>query len=203
MMSMLSAAADSMQGQLLGSDRMFDGVSTDTRTLREGELFVALAGPNFDGGDYVSQAKEKGAAAAVVGSQVEGDLAQITVADTKLALGQLGAAWRRDKSAVVIGITGSNGKTTLKELTAACLSQAAPTIATEGNLNNDIGMPLMLTRIDETAILAEARAAYEELRPAIDAAEAAMSEMCAAYKKIYHRCLGHEIAPDTHPARFP
>ncbi len=60
-----------------------------------------------------------------------------------------------------------------------------------------------LTRIDETAILAEARAAYEELRPAIDAAEAAMSEMCAAYKKIYHRCLGHEIAPDTHPARFP
>ncbi len=150
MMSMLSAAADSMHGQLLGTDRIFDGVSTDTRTLREGELFVALAGPNFDGGDYVSQAKEKGAAAAVVGSQVEGDLAQITVGDTKLALGQLGAAWRRDKSAVVIGITGSNGKTTLKELTAACLSQAAPTIATEGNLNNDIGMPLMLTRIDET-----------------------------------------------------
>ena len=150
MMSMLSAAADSMHGQLLGSDRIFDGVSTDTRTLREGELFVALAGPNFDGGDYVSQAKEKGAAAAVVAMQVEGDLAQITVSDTKLALGQLGAAWRRDKSAVVIGITGSNGKTTLKELTAACLSQAAPTIATEGNLNNDIGMPLMLTRIDET-----------------------------------------------------
>jgi len=150
MMSMLSAAADSMHGQLLGNDRIFDGVSTDTRTLREGELFVALEGPNFDGGDYVSQAKEKGAAAAVVGSQVEGDLAQITVGDTKLALGQLGAAWRRDKSAVVIGITGSNGKTTLKELTAACLSQAAPTIATEGNLNNDIGMPLMLTRIDET-----------------------------------------------------
>ena len=150
MMSMLSAAADSMHGQLLGNDRIFDGVSTDTRTLREGELFVALEGPNFDGGDYVSQAKEKGAAAAVVGSQVEGDLAQITVGDTKLALGQLGAAWRRDKSAVVIGITGSNGKTTLKELTAACLSQAAPTIATAGNLNNDIGMPLMLTRIDET-----------------------------------------------------
>lgn len=150
MMSMLSAAADSMHGQLLGNDRVFDGVSTDTRTLREGELFVALQGPNFDGGDYVSQAKEKGAAAAVVGSQVEGDLAQITVGDTKLALGQLGAAWRRDKSAVVVGITGSNGKTTLKELTAACLSQAAPTIATEGNLNNNIGMPLMLTRIDET-----------------------------------------------------
>ncbi len=150
MMTTLSAAADSMHGRLLGGDRLFDGVSTDTRTLRRGELFVALQGPNFDGGDYVSQASEKGAAAAVVGAKVDGDIAQIRVADTKLALGELGAAWRREQSAVVVGITGSNGKTTLKELTAACLSQAAPTIATEGNLNNDIGMPLMLTRIDET-----------------------------------------------------
>ncbi len=150
MMTTLSSAAESMHGRLLGGDRIFDGVSTDTRTLRRGELFVALQGPNFDGGDYVSQASDKGAAAAVVGAKVDGDIAQITVADTKLALGQLGAAWRRDRSAVVVGITGSNGKTTLKELTAACLSQVAPTIATEGNLNNDIGMPLMLTRIDET-----------------------------------------------------
>ncbi len=150
MMTTLSAAADSMHGRLLGGDRLFDGVSTDTRTLRRGELFVALQGPNFDGGDYVSQASEKGAAAAVVGAKVDGDIAQIRVADTKLALGELGAAWRREQSAVVVGITGSNGKTTLKELTAACLSQAAPTIASEGNLNNDIGMPLMLTRIDET-----------------------------------------------------
>jgi len=148
MMTMLSSAAGSMHGRLLGGDRIFDGVSTDTRTLRSGELFVALQGPNFDGCDYVSQASEKGAAAAVVRAKVDGDIAQITVADTTLALGQLGAAWRRDQSAIVIGITGSNGKTTLKELTAACLSQAAPTIATEGNLNNEIGMPLMLTRID-------------------------------------------------------
>jgi len=150
MMSTLSSAAESMHGRLFGGDRIFDGVSTDTRTLRSGELFVALQGPNFDGRDYISQASEKGAAAAVVGAQVGGDIAQITVADTKRALGELGAAWRRNQSAVVIGITGSNGKTTLKELAAACLSQAAPTIATEGNLNNDIGMPLMLTRIDET-----------------------------------------------------
>lgn len=148
MMTTLSSAAGSMHGRLLGGDRIFDGVSTDTRTLRSGELFVALQGPNFDGCDYVSQASEKGAAAAVVRAKVDGDIAQITVADTTLALGQLAAAWRRDQSAVVIGITGSNGKTTLKELTAACLSQAAPTIATEGNLNNEIGMPLMLTRID-------------------------------------------------------
>ena len=150
MMTMLSTAATSMDGDLVGSDRIFDGVSTDTRTIRGGELFVALQGPNFDGRDYVLQASEKGAAAAVVSSQVTDGIAQITVADTRLALGQLGAAWRRDRSAAVVGITGSNGKTTVKELTAACLSQVAATIATEGNLNNEIGMPLMLTRIDET-----------------------------------------------------
>ena len=150
MMTTLSSAATSMHGDLIGGDRIFDGVSTDTRTLRTGELFVALQGPNFDGRDYVLRASEKGAAAAVVGAIVDDNIAQITVDDTRLALGQLAAAWRRDQSAVVVGITGSNGKTTLKELTAACLSQAAPTIATEGNLNNEIGMPLMLTRIDET-----------------------------------------------------
>jgi UDP-N-acetylmuramoyl-tripeptide--D-alanyl-D-alanine ligase len=150
MMATLSLAAESMHGRLLGDDRIFDGVSTDTRTLKGGELFVALHGPNYDGRDYVAQASEKGAAAVVVGAKANSKIAQITVDDTKLALGQLGAAWRRERSAVVIGITGSNGKTTLKELTAACLSKAAPTIATEGNLNNDIGMPLMLTRIDET-----------------------------------------------------
>lgn len=150
MMTTLSAAATSMHGNLIGGDRIFDGVSTDTRTIRGGELFVALQGPNFDGRDYVLRASEKGAAAAVVRAKVDDGIAQITVDDTKRALGQLGAAWRRDQSAIVVGITGSNGKTTLKELTAACLSQAAPTIATEGNLNNDIGMPLMLTRIDET-----------------------------------------------------
>ncbi len=150
MMTTLSAAATSMHGQLIGGDRIFDGVSTDTRTIRSGELFVALQGPNFDGRDYVMLAGEKGAAAAVVKAKVDGGIAQITVDDTRFALGQLGAAWRRDQSAIVVGITGSNGKTTLKELTAACLSQAAPTVATEGNLNNEIGMPLMLTRIDET-----------------------------------------------------
>lgn len=148
MMSTLVAAATSMHGRLTGTDSIFEGVSIDTRTLQSGELFVALQGPNFDGSDYVQQAGEKGAVAAVVADELDSDLAQITVADTKLALGELGAAWRRDQSAVVVGITGSNGKTTVKELTAACLSQAAPTLATHGNLNNDIGMPLMLTRIE-------------------------------------------------------
>lgn len=149
-MTTLSAAAESMHGQLIGTDRIFEGVSTDTRTLRNGELFIALQGPNFDGSNYVERAFELGAAAAVVGEQVDSSLAQIRVDDTRTALGSLGAAWRKDQSAVVVGITGSNGKTTLKELTAACLSQSAATLATEGNLNNDIGMPLMLTRIEQS-----------------------------------------------------
>ena len=148
-MSTLTAAADSMQGKLHGADYPFNGVSTDTRTLKKGELFVALQGPNFDGCDYVGQARDKGAAGAVVPALVDEDISQISVDDSKRALGRLGAAWRQQLSPVVVGITGSNGKTTLKELTAACLAKAAPTLATHGNLNNDIGMPLMLTRIEE------------------------------------------------------
>lgn len=148
MMSTLAEAAENMHGNLSGADCVFDGVSTDTRTLRRGELFVALDGPNFTGSDFVPQARKNGAAGAVVGHKTEDDLAQIAVRDTRKALGRLGAAWRREQSAVVVGITGSNGKTTLREMVAPCLEQAGPTLATEGNLNNEIGMPLMLTRIE-------------------------------------------------------
>ncbi len=148
-MATLAAAADSMHGKLHGADHPFNGVSTDTRTLKKGELFVALHGPNFDGCDYVGQARNKGAAGAVVPTLVDEDISQISVEDSRRALGELGAAWRRQLSPIVVGVTGSNGKTTLKELVAACLAKAAPTLATHGNLNNDIGMPLMLTRIEE------------------------------------------------------
>jgi len=146
----LSFAADVMNGTLHGDDRSFEGISTDSRTIQQGELFVALSGPNFDGNKFVNQASNKGAAGAIVASLVGEDIAQIEVDDTKLALGQLGAAWRDQHPVTVVGITGSNGKTTLKELVAACLSSVASTVATEGNLNNDIGMPLMMSRIDES-----------------------------------------------------
>lgn len=149
MIELLSAAADCMDGVLHGDDHGFAGVSTDTRTLRAGELFFALQGPNFDGRDYLGTAKINGAAGAVVPSLVDEDISQIKVDDTRRALGRFGAAWRRDHDATVIGITGSNGKTTLKELVKACLAQQAPTLATHGNLNNDIGMPLMLARIED------------------------------------------------------
>ena len=150
MIATLSQAARAMQGVLHGDDRQFSGVSTDTRSIHDGELFFALQGPNFDGRDYVGIAGEAGAAGAVVSSLTEENVAQITVDDATAALGRFAAAWRNQHEATVIGITGSNGKTTLKELIAACLVQQAPTLATHGNLNNDIGMPLMLARIDDS-----------------------------------------------------
>ena len=143
----LSSAANLMHGKLQGDDVMFCGVSTDTRSLRPGELFVALHGPNFDGAAFVDKAAAGEAAGAVVAHPVESDLPLIVVDDTLKALGQLAAGWRAQMPATVIGITGSNGKTTLKELLASILSISAETLATQGNLNNEIGMPLMLTRM--------------------------------------------------------
>jgi UDP-N-acetylmuramoyl-tripeptide--D-alanyl-D-alanine ligase len=145
----LSHAAKSMHGQLHGADATFRGVSTDSRSLKAGELFVALQGPNFDGTKFVAVAAASKAAGAVVPREVDTDLPTIVVDDTLHALGQLAAGWRQQMQATVIGITGSNGKTTLKELLASCLSLAAETIATHGNLNNEIGVPLMLLRIGD------------------------------------------------------
>jgi UDP-N-acetylmuramoyl-tripeptide--D-alanyl-D-alanine ligase len=147
MQSTLAKAADSMQGVLHGENARFCGVSTDTRTIASGELFVALNGPNFDGSDFLKIAEERQAVAAVIAKPVATTLPRITVADTRVALGRLASSWRREMSASVVGITGSNGKTTLKELIASCLSQSARTLATPGNLNNDIGLPLVLLKL--------------------------------------------------------
>lgn len=143
----LANAAAAMNGTLLGLGGRFRGVSTDTRTLRAGELFFALHGPNFDGGAFVEQAARSGAAAAVVQSRTETELPLISVGDTRTALGRLASAWRRQCGVTVVGLTGSNGKTTLKTFIANCLSTVAPTCATRGNLNNDIGVPLTLSEI--------------------------------------------------------
>ena len=149
MIATLAAAATHMNGDLHGKDRAFRGVSTDTRSIGKDELFFALQGPNFDGRDYVDVALRNGAAGAVVTRRTADSLAQIEVDDTKIALGRFGSAWRHEHDVTVVGVTGSNGKTTLKELIASCLARKGPTLATHGNLNNDIGMPLMLTRIAE------------------------------------------------------
>ena len=149
MMAMqLSEAARVLDGQLAGGDVAFTGISTDTRTLPAGALFFALQGPNFDGHAYVEVAGERGAAAAAVSQPCTTALPYITVDNTRLALGRLAADWRRRFTLPVIGITGSNGKTTVRAMTAAILARRGRTLATRGNLNNDIGLPLTLARLD-------------------------------------------------------
>lgn len=147
MVATLAEAAATMRGRLAGPDAIFRGVCTDTRRLRADELFVALKGPNFDGSAFVRDAATRGAAGAVVSEAVDSALSQIEVGDTLIALGDLAADWRRQMPARVVGLTGSNGKTTLKEMIASCLGRVARTLATEGNLNNEIGVPLMLLRL--------------------------------------------------------
>jgi len=152
----LSELAALVDGRLSGSDNLFDGVSTDTRTLRSGELFVALRGPNFDGHDYLQVAHERGAAGALVEYIDRADISLVQVADSLRGLGRLGQQWRLQCPARVIGITGSNGKTTLKEMTAAILATRGTVLATRGNLNNDIGVPLTLSRLrDESFAVIE------------------------------------------------
>ncbi len=130
-------------------DAIFRGVSTDSRTVHEGELFFALRGDNFDGHAYLAEVAEKDAVAAVVDHQVEADIPQFVVADTRIALGRLAQARRVAFDGPVIAITGSNGKTTVKEMTAAILGQRGPVLATRGNFNNDIGLPLTVFRLEE------------------------------------------------------
>ena len=143
----LSSASGVMQGRLHGSDAEFRGISTDSRSVKARELFFALQGPRFDGSAYLPQAAAAGAAGAVVARPLDADLPTIEVDDTRRALGRVAAAWRRQMPATVIALTGSNGKTTCKEMIASCLALAAPTLATRGNLNNDVGVPLMLAEL--------------------------------------------------------
>ena len=143
---MLSDAARVLSGQLHGSDARFQRVVTDSRTVQAGDLFVALVGEKFDAHDFVPDVLAKGAYA-LVSRDVTGQGSVIRVADTRLALGKLAADWCARLAVKRIGITGSNGKTTVKEMVAAILrahAGDAAVHATAGNFNNDIGLPLTL-----------------------------------------------------------
>ncbi len=121
------------------------GVGTDTRQDLDDRLFIALEGPNFDAHAFLQQAADQGAVAALVSQHhSESSLPQVVVDDTRQALAALARAWREAVDPLVIAITGSSGKTTVKEMLAAMLRQSGPTAATRGNLNNDIGVPLTL-----------------------------------------------------------
>jgi UDP-N-acetylmuramoyl-tripeptide--D-alanyl-D-alanine ligase len=137
-------------GELHGGDAAYTDVVSDSRTLKPRQLFVALQGPSFDGHDFVAAALAAGAAGVLVARLQQVALPQILVPDTQAALTRAARAWREAFTGPVIGVAGSNGKTTAKEMTAAILSQAGSCLATRGNLNNHIGVPLTLLRLEPT-----------------------------------------------------
>lgn len=159
----LQQLVDAIPGaRLVGPDASFDGVSTDSRKVGAGALFVALVGETFDAHNFLDQVAGQGVAAVVVSRLPQGwTLPAIVVPDTLVALGRIAHAWRAQFDIPVIGVTGSNGKTTVKEMIASILAAAVgedARLATQGNLNNEIGVPLTLFRLD-----ASHRAAVVEL----------------------------------------
>ncbi|MTH45107.1 UDP-N-acetylmuramoyl-tripeptide--D-alanyl-D-alanine ligase [Intestinirhabdus alba] len=144
----LSQLADVLRGQLKGGDLTLDAVTTDTRRLTPGCLFVALKGERFDAHDFAEQARAGGAGALLVERPLAVDLPQLIVKDTRQAFGELAAWVRAQVPARVVALTGSSGKTSVKEMTAAILSRCGNTLYTAGNLNNDIGVPMTLLRLN-------------------------------------------------------
>ncbi|MFG0382982.1 UDP-N-acetylmuramoyl-tripeptide--D-alanyl-D-alanine ligase [Pseudomonas sp. zbq_18] len=147
---LLSETCAAVHGRLVGADVAFSAVSTDSRKIEAGQLFIALVGPNFDGHNYLAEVAAKGAVAALVQREVPGaPLPQLLVADTRIALGQLGALNRKAFNKPLAAVTGSSGKTTVKEMLASILRAGlgGPVLATRGNLNNDLGAPLTLLEL--------------------------------------------------------
>ncbi|MDD0845478.1 UDP-N-acetylmuramoyl-tripeptide--D-alanyl-D-alanine ligase [Pseudomonas sp. Gutcm_11s] len=147
---LLSEVAPALDGYVAGADLAFSAVSTDSRKIEAGQLFIALVGPNFDGHNYLAEVAAKGAVAALVQREVaDAPLPQLVVADTRVALGQLGALNRAAFAKPLAAVTGSSGKTTVKEMLASILRAGfnGPVLATRGNLNNDLGAPLTLLEL--------------------------------------------------------
>lgn len=146
----MAEAARLVNAQLQGdADIAFAGVGTDTRTISAGQLFVALKGPNFDAHDFIAQAASSGAVGVMVERGCNVDIPQLIVPDSLKALGLLAQQWRMRFDFPVVGVTGSNGKTTVKEMLASIFATQWNTLSTRGNLNNDIGLPLTLLTLGE------------------------------------------------------
>ena len=144
----LRALAVEFGGEVHGSDALVAGVALDSRRAQPGDLFIALPGSQADGHAFVEAAAEGGAAAAMVTRFVDAALPQWRVSDPRRTLIELACRARSESAACVVGVTGSNGKTTVKEMLAAVLARMGPTHATEGNLNNELGVPLTLCRME-------------------------------------------------------
>jgi len=161
-------------GRLAGADTPFASVSIDSRTAPSGSLFVALKGPSFDGHDYVAAALQRGAVAALVERELNIAIPQVIVSDVLRSLSAFARAWRHEFDIPVIAITGSNGKTTTKEMIGAILSARGPCLVTQGNLNNHIGVPLTLLRLTR-----EHRTAVIEMGANHQGEIAALTELAA------------------------
>lgn len=147
-MLMLSEIAKAVDGRMQGSDVLCESIGIDSRNISKNQLFIAIKGERFDGNTYAEEALKQGAVAVLISNENASLTPAIIVADTRLALGQLAKYWRLKFSLPLIAVTGSNGKTTVKEMIAAILVTAKGSVlATKGNLNNDIGMPLTLLKI--------------------------------------------------------
>lgn len=140
----LSEAASRLGGTLSGEDVQFTGCSIDSRTLRGGNLFIAIRGSRYDGHDFVKSAKDSGACAALVERDTGDQMPLLILNDTKQAMIDLAGYWRNSFDIPLLAVTGSNGKTTVKEMLSSILSLKGPVLSTRGNLNNDIGVPLTL-----------------------------------------------------------
>ncbi|TVS10247.1 MAG: UDP-N-acetylmuramoyl-tripeptide--D-alanyl-D-alanine ligase [Wenzhouxiangella sp.] len=143
----LKQLAGVAEARHIGADVDIRGLGHDSRAVKPGDLFVALPGERVDGHEFVAQACRRGAAAALVQAAVEADCPQLVVSDPRLAMGRIAAHWRARLPVRLVGVTGSNGKTTVKEMTAAVLGQAGSTWSTQGNYNNEIGLPLTLAAL--------------------------------------------------------
>ncbi len=144
----LAQIAEWTGGKLVGGDIEVCGISTDTRQPDPKSLFVAIAGPHYDAHDFIHTAAVKPLAAAVmVHREISSAYPQVVVGDTLIALKRFASAWRSSLPTCLVAITGSNGKTTVKNMLTSILSSLAPTSATQGNLNNQIGVPLTLLEV--------------------------------------------------------
>lgn len=144
---LLSEIAKITGGTCYGAERAIASTSIDTRTLAAGDLYIALKGENFDGNDFIQQAQTAGASAVLGTIKAATTLPQIVVKDSRLALAELAGAWKSKLKLQTIAVTGSNGKTTVKEMLASILGLAGQVLSTHGNLNNAIGVPLTLLKL--------------------------------------------------------
>lgn len=150
-MMMLSEIANALDAKMIGSDILVESVGTDSRHVVPGQLFVAIKGERFDGHQYAAKSIQQGAAAALISDETVSATPAVVVKDARLALGNLAGYWRKKFSLPIVAVTGSNGKTTVKEMIAAILRASdAEVLVTQGNLNNDIGMPLTLLRMQDS-----------------------------------------------------